>query len=110
MSDKKTRFERSGVCITHLTLFSVGIDGLAYLIYARLPASASVFIPILLAWQGVDIIYFFRVFLPAYRRLDQAHSENRAAFMQVFQIAQILPAVIAIVIWTTLSTVSPVPH
>jgi len=110
MDNKKSYPINDGMWIIYLALFSLGIDGLAYLIYVRDRAAVSVCIPILLIWQAVVFVYSVRSFLPAYRSFDQADPERSGAYMHLFQIAQTLPAIIAIIIWALISKFSRGPH
>lgn len=110
MSITKSYADKAGTWIIYLVLFSVGIDGLAYLLYAREPSAAFVCTPILLIWEAVVFVHFFRGFLPAYKSLVQTNPECSTAYVRLFQIAQTLPAIVAIVIWAMLPTFSSGRH
>jgi hypothetical protein len=106
MNDVKHQNADTEIWSIYLALFSLGIDGLAYLIYARERASAFVSIPILLTLQAVVFVHFFRSTLPAYRSLDQMNSEHSTVYMKLIRIALTLPALIATAIWTILPSLS----
>jgi hypothetical protein len=83
-------------------LFSIGMDGLAFLIYVRDRIAAYATIPILLIWQALVLFYVFRVVLPTYSGMEPTRLEYREAHMHLFRVALILPAVIAIAVWAML--------
>lgn len=110
MSNMKLYTDKAETWVMSLALFSLGVDGLAYLIFAKDRPAALVCVPILLAWQVVVVTSFFRHFLPAYKLVDQTDFEHSKVYIQLLRIALILPAIIAIVVWAVLPTLSPSRH
>lgn len=110
MSEIKSHTFNDGTWILPLVLFSIGIDGLAYLIYAKDRASAVVSIPILLLWQVIVFIHSCLGVLPTYRSLDKTDPKHSRAYVDLFQIALTLPAIVATVIWTMLPALLPIRH
>jgi hypothetical protein len=104
MNCGKLHTDKTGTWIIYLALFSLGVDGLAYLLYTKDRAASLVTIPILITWQAVVFVFFFRSFLPAYSSLDETHCEHGKALTHLFQICLTLPVIVAIVTWAMLST------
>jgi len=98
MNTLKSNTDQSGTWVASLALFCLGIDGLALVIFAKVRSASYISIPILLAWQAVALIYFFRGFLPEYRRLDEVRSDLGTVYMRLFRIGQTLPFLISIVL------------
>lgn len=92
-----------------LAIFSIGVDGLAFLIYLRDRPAALFSVSLLLAWQVVFIVYFFRYVLPVYRRLPE-RGDHRATFLFLFRLAALAPAVWALAVWTTISSLPSIHH
>lgn len=96
-------YDQTGSWVMFLAIFSIGVDGLAFLIYVADRPAALFSIPVLIAWQAVFIAYFFRGFLPAYRGLPEAPADHRAMYLFLFRLATVAPAVWAIAAWSLIS-------
>lgn len=105
MNTLKSNTDQTGTWVASLALFCLGIDGLALVIFGKVRSAIFVSIPILLAWQAVALIYFFRGFLPAYKRLDEVHSDLSTVYLRLFRIGQTLPFLISIVLSYAISVV-----
>jgi hypothetical protein len=98
MNTLKSNADQTGTWVLSLALFCVGIDGLALVVFVKVRSASFVSIPILLAWQAVALIYFFRGFLPAYKRLDEMHSDLSTVYLRLFRIGQTLLMLISLVL------------
>ncbi|HTV57394.1 MAG TPA: hypothetical protein VMJ93_00820 [Verrucomicrobiae bacterium] len=102
--------DQTGSWVMYLAIFSIGADGLAFLIFVQDRSAALFAIPALLAWQVVFIAYFSRHILPTYRRLPEEHPGDHAMYLFLFRLATVAPAVWAIAAWTVISVLSPGHH
>jgi hypothetical protein len=98
MNTLKSNADQTGTWVLSLALFCVGIDGLALVVFVKVRSASFVSIPILLAWQAVALIYFLRGFLPAYKRLDEMHSDLSTVYLRLFRIGQTLLMLISVVL------------
>jgi len=102
--------DQAGSWVMFLVIFSIGVDGLAFLIYVWDRPAALFSVPLLLTWQAVFIAYFFRGILPAYRGLSEEPADHRAMYLFLFRLATVAPAVWAIVAWAAISGLYPGHH
>jgi hypothetical protein len=105
MNTMKSNTGQTTTWVVSLALFCLGMDGLALVIVAKVRSASYISIPILLVWQAVALIYFFRRFLPAYKRLAETHPGLSTLYMRLFRIAQTLPTVISVILSYAISVV-----
>lgn len=91
--------------VVPLALFCLGMDGLALVVLVKARAASYVTTPILVAWQVVALICFFRGFLPAYKRLDETHPALSELYLSLFRTVQILPTIISVMLSYAVSVV-----
>lgn len=103
-------YDQNGSWVMFLAIFSIGLDGLAFLIYVWDRPAALISIPLLMTWQAIFIAYFFLGFLPTYRGLPEEPPDHRAMYLFLFRLATVAPAVCAIAAWAAISYLSPGHH
>jgi len=108
--NRRRSYDQTGNWVMFLAIFSIGVDGLAFLIYMWDRPAALFSIPLLLTWQAVFIAYFFRSILPAYRGLPEERPDDRAMYLFLFRLATIAPALWAITAWAAISQLCPGRH
>jgi hypothetical protein len=91
-----------GTWVLWLAQFSLGVDGLSVMIWLKDRQAALISIPLLLLWQAVVFVHFYRGFLPSYRSLPPENPELSAVYMHLFRLAMGMPVLLAIIIWTWL--------
>jgi hypothetical protein len=103
-------YDQTGNWVMFVALFSLGVDGLAFLVCLQDRPAALFSLPLLLIWQVVFIAYFFRHILPTYKRLPEDRVDDRAMYLFLFRLATVAPAVWAVAAWAAISALSVGHH
>lgn len=102
--------DETGTWVMSLAQFSLGVDGVGLMIWLKDRQLAFIAIPLLLIWQSLVFVYFFRQFLPKYRSLAREHPEFCGAYKHLLRLATGMPIIVTIAAWATVSALSGGNH